>query len=229
MFQKGVHNSMINFKISDEVKNACPNITLGIIKEEVNVNASCNILLEEIDNYCNCVKEQLNLEDLTSDCRIKDGRETYKALGKSPSKYRLSSEALMRRILQGKGLYRVNNIVDINNLISIKSRFPVGSYDLSNINYPVTLNKAKEGESYKGIGKDALNIEKLPVFCDDKGPFGSPTSDSVRAMIRETTKEIIMCIYSFSGEDGLEGYLNEAQELLERYAEGSNFKIAVVK
>ena len=42
-------------------------------------------------------------------------------------------------------------------------------------------------------------------------------------MIRETTKEIIMCIYSFSGEDGLEGYLNEAQELLERYAEGCNF------
>ena len=220
---------MINFKISDEVKNACPNMALGIIKAEVSVNESSDDLLEEIENYCNYVKEQLNIEDLTSDCKIKDGRETYKALGKSPSKYRLSSEALMRRVLQGKGLYRVNNIVDINNLISIKSRFPVGSYDLSNINYPVTLNKATEGDSYKGIGKDTLNIENLPVFCDDKGPFGSPTSDSVRAMIRDTSTEIIMCIYSFSGEEDLETYLNDAKELLEKYAEGNNFEIAIFK
>lgn len=220
---------MIDFKINNEVKKACPNMTLGIIKAYVSVEASCDALLEEIDNYCNSVKDELSLENLTSDFRIKDGREAYKCLGKSPSKYRLSSEALMRRILQGKGLYRVNNIVDINNLISIKSRFPVGSYDLSNINYPVTLKKAEEGESYKGIGKDDLNIENLPVLCDDKGSFGSPTSDSIRAMIRDTSKEIVMCIYSFSGENHMEKYLNDAKELLEKYAEGRNFEIAIVK
>lgn len=220
---------MIDIKISEEVKAACPNISLGVIQADVCVGSSCSSLLEEIDNYCDKLKEKIRIEDLSGDFRIKDGREAYKNLGKSPSKYRLSSEALLRRILKGKGLYRVNNIVDINNLISIKSRFPVGSYDVSKIDSSVFLKRASDGESYKGIGKEVLNIEHLPVLCDNKGPFGSTTSDNERAMIREDSKEIIMCIYSFSGEEKLQEYLNNAKELLKTYAEGSNFSMKIIK
>lgn len=220
---------MLDIKISKEIKDACPNITLEVLQAEVKVEPSSESLLKEIDDYCNFLKEKMKIEELSSELRIKDGREAYKALGKSPSKYRLSSEALMRRILQGKGLYRVNNIVDINNLISIKSRFPVGSYDMCNIDYPILLRKGEEGEKYKGIGKDFLNIEKLPVLSDKKGPFGSPTSDSERAMMKNTSKNIMMCIYSFSGESGIENYLDDAEKLLKKYAEGSNFEITIVK
>ena len=60
---------------------------------------------------------------------IKESRLAYKAFGKDPSRYRVSSEALIRRIGQGKGLYEVNTVVDVNNLISIESGFSVGSYD----------------------------------------------------------------------------------------------------
>lgn len=220
---------MIDIKISEEIKSLCPDAVLGVIRADVKVESSSEHLIKEIDEYCNILKDELKLENLALDSRIKDGREAYKALGKSPSKYRLSSEALIRRILQGKGLYRVNNIVDINNLISIKSRFPVGSYDMSNINYPIILTKAGEGETYKGIGKDFLNIENLPVLSDIQGAFGSPTSDSERAMVKETSKDIIMCIYSFSKEVELEDYLKEAEELLKKYAEGKNFEISIVK
>lgn len=220
----------MDIKINEELKRICPNIALAVLKADVNVKASSEMLLKEIDDYCNnFLKKEMKLEELASDLRIKDGREAYKALGKSPSKYRLSSEALIRRILQAKGLYRVNNIVDINNLISIKSRFPVGSYDTANISYPIILKKAEEGTTYKGIGKDSLNIENLPVLSDNQGIFGSPTSDSERAMIRDTSKSIIMCIYSFSGESGLEDYLDDAKKFLEKYAEGSNFDIMIAR
>lgn len=220
---------MINIKISEEIKERCPNIALGVIEGKVQVASSCNSLLDEIDAYCDLLKENLKLEELTADSKIKAGREAYKSLGKSPSKYRLSSEALVRRVLQGKGIYRVNNIVDINNLISIKSKFPVGSYDLNNIGSSLILDRAKEGEKYKGIGKDLINIECLPVLVDKKGPFGSPTSDSERAMVKNASKEIIMCIYSFSSEEELRNYLEEAKKLLEKYAQGSDFEIKVIK
>ena len=41
---------------------------------------------------------------------IKESRLAYKAFGKDPSRYRVSSEALIRRIGQGKGLYEVNTV-----------------------------------------------------------------------------------------------------------------------
>ncbi|WP_294403504.1 B3/4 domain-containing protein [uncultured Clostridium sp.] len=220
---------MINLKISDEIREACPEIRMGLIKAEVKVSSSCETLLSEIDEYSTVLNNELKLEELSSYTEIKDGREVYKKLGKSPSKYRLSSEALIRRILQGKGLYRVNNIVDINNLISIKSKFPVGSYDIGNIKGDVLLCRAGDGKKYKGIGKEILNIEHLPVLVDNEGPFGSPTSDSERAMVKETSKEIVMCIYCFSNEDNLNDYLNEARELLEKYADGSNFEVMIVR
>ncbi len=220
---------MVDIRISQEIKDACPNAALGVIQANVNVNPSSGFLIKVIDDYCTSLRKQLKLEELTSQLRIKEGRETYKALGKSPSKYRLSSEALIRRILQGKGIYRVNNIVDINNLISIKSKFPVGSYDVKNIDSNIVLNRAEEGAKYKGIGKDLLNIEFLPVLTDKMGHFGSPTSDCERAMITENSKEIVMCIYSFSGDNDLNEYLNEAQVLLEKYADGSDFEINIIK
>ncbi|MGM9934636.1 MAG: B3/4 domain-containing protein [Clostridium sp.] len=220
---------MIDIQISQEIKEACPNTALGLIQAKINVNSSSDFLISEIDGYCSFLREQLKLEELTSDLKIKAAREAYKALGKSPSKYRLSSEALIRRILQGKGIYRVNNIVDINNLISIKSKFPVGSYDVNNIDSHIVLNRAEEGARYKGIGKDLLNIEFLPVLTDKAGHFGSPTSDCERAMITEDAKEILMCIYSFSGDKELYRYLNEAQELLEKYADGSDFEINIIR
>lgn len=219
---------MIHIEISNEIKELWPQTTFGYIQGKVKVSDSSEALINEIDNYCKVLQSELKLEELSSQKPIKDGREAYKSLGKSPSKYRLSSEALLRRILQGKGLYRVNNIVDINNLISIKSKFPVGSYDVSNINGTVFLNRAEDGATYKGIGKAELNIEHLPVVADDNGPFGSPTSDSERAMIGEGAEEIIMCIYSFSGDEGLEEYLNSAKELLGKYADGSDFEIKII-
>lgn len=220
---------MIDVVISEELKKICPEMTLGCIQAHVDVEISSDSLSREINDYCEVLKKEIQIEDLASSPRIKDGREIYKKLGKVPSKYRMSSEALIRRILQGKGIYKVNNIVDINNLISLKSKFPVGSYDIKNLHSPISLMIGKEGDQYKGIGKETINIENLPVLTDSIGSFGSPTSDSERAMITNDVSEILMCIFSFSGKTDIEEYLEYGQQLLERYANGKDIKIKIIE
>ncbi|WP_238883906.1 B3/4 domain-containing protein [Clostridium sp. YIM B02551] len=220
---------MIEVKISEELKKICPEVKLGCIEAQVNVQSSDDGLWKEINYYCEVLNKEIKIEDLASLSRIKDGRETYKKLGKVPSKYRLSSEALLRRILQGKGMYKVNNIVDINNLISIKSKFPVGSYNIKNLHSPINLVIGKEGEQYKGIGKENINIANLPVLADSLGSFGSPTSDSERAMITDNVSEILICIFCFSGKTNMEEYLEYGKDLLERYANGRDINTKVIE
>lgn len=219
---------MLHIVICEELKKACPEITLGCIQAYVNTESSSDSLWEEINSCCNILIKEIHIEELATLPKIKDGREAYKRLGKAPSKYRLSSEALIRRVLQGKGVYKINNIVEINNLISLKSKFPVGSYDIKNLNPPVSLRIGKEGSRYKGIGKELINIEHLPVLTDSIGSFGSSTSDSERAMITNDVREILMCIYSFSGRTDIEEYLEYGKELLERYANGKEIETKII-
>jgi DNA/RNA-binding domain of Phe-tRNA-synthetase-like protein len=220
---------MINVIICEELKEICPEMTLGCIQAHVDVESSSDSLWKEINDYCEVLKKEMNIEELASLPRIKEGREIYKKLGKVPSKYRVSSEALIRRVLQGKGVYKINNIVDINNLISLKSKFSVGSYNIKNLHSPIYLMIGKEGEQYKGIGKENINIENIPVLADSVGSFGSPTSDSERAMIMNNVSEILMCIFSFSGKTNIEEYLEYGKQLLEKYANAKDVKIKIIE
>ena len=220
---------MIQIKISKELKQSCPDITLGCIQANVYVQPSCKELEMRIDNTANKLRTEMSLEEISALANIKESREAYKRLGKDPSRYRLSSEALIRRILQGKKVYRINNIVDINNLVSIISFHSVGSYDVDKIKPPVIFASGQAGGAYKGIGKDFINIENLPVFSDSQGNFGSPTSDSERTMITNESSNIVMNIISFSGKEDLDQYLNYAQQLLEKYADGKNFASQIVE
>lgn len=220
---------MLEIKICQELKVVCPKMTLGCLKAQVRVENSKDELWEEIDDYCHVLREEIQLEEIAALSEIRDGREVYKKLGKAPSKYRLSSEALLRRVLQGKDIYHVNNIVDINNLISLKSKFPVGSYNYHNLHWPVSLVIGKAGEQYKGIGKEFINIENLPVLADAAGSFGSPTSDSERAMITDAAREIMMCIFSFSGKQNVEEYLQSAEKLLKEYAAAKAVEMKIIQ
>ncbi len=122
--------------------------------------------------------------------------------------------------MAGKGLPRINAVVDVINLVSVESRLPVGLYDLTRVEGPLVFRAGRAGETFKGIGKYDLNLEGLPVFCDARGPHGSPTSDSERTMVTAATREILVVMVSFGGAEGLERWAQRMTELLKRYAEG---------
>ena len=215
-------------QIEKQLKDRC-NVNLGCIFYKTNVIKNNKELWDYIENeIIDKIKKTYTLENLTEQINIQASREAYKNLGKEPSRYRVSSEALIRRILQGKGLYKINNVVDTNNLISIETGYSVGSYDLENLQGCINFRIGKAGEKYQGIGKETINIEKLPVFVDDFGAYGSPTSDSTRAMITEKSKNILTVLISFNGIEGLEKSIDLAKKYLIKYANGENISSIIV-
>jgi DNA/RNA-binding domain of Phe-tRNA-synthetase-like protein len=215
--------------IQPALKGLVPNLALGCISARVSVQKLNEALWREIDKHLGHLSSTIKPEQINTIPQIAAMRSAYKALGKDPSRYRGSAEALLRRVLQGKGLYQINSVVDINNLVSLESLHPAGTYDLEKITSPIELRIGAAGESYKGIGKDLINIESLPVFADATGPFGSPTSDSERAMVRLETRKILMVIFSFSGAEGLERWIERASELLGQYSGGEGIETFVVR
>lgn len=214
--------------IDKQLKEEC-NVNLGCIFYKTNVIKTNKELWEYIEkDVINNVKEMFTLENLTEQINIKTSRKAYKVLGKEPSRYRVSSEALIRRILQGKGLYRINNVVDTNNLISIETGYSVGSYDLENLHGNINFRIGNIGEKYQGIGKEMINIENLPVFADDFGAYGSPTSDSTRAMITEKSKDILTVLISFNGIEELEKSIDIAKKYLTKYADAEDIRSIIV-
>lgn len=217
----------MKIQISEKLKRTNPKLSLGVVEASVTVEKHSSGLWKEIEKQISTISKSHSVENVGRLPEVAAVRETYKILGKDPGRYRGSAEALLRRILQGKGLYKVNNVVDINNLVSIETRHPVGSYSLENIHEPISFAIGEKGESYKGIGKETINIEELPVFKDSQGPYGSPTSDSERAMITEKSKHVIMVIISFTGT-GLEEGTERASDLLKKYASAEIQDISIV-
>ena len=127
---------------------------------------------------------------------VQAARALYRSIGVDPTKTRPSSEALLRRALRGRPLYSVNMLVDVCNWCSLDFLLPIGLYDRQKLQGPVTLRKGLEGESYEGIGKPPVNVADRYVLSDDIGPFGSPTSDSLRTCITEATTESVMTIFA---------------------------------
>lgn len=219
---------MINISISPEVKEKCPQLQLGCIQCLLTVKNEYPELLNLIQSELSEIQQRLVVEEISKIPTIQASRIGYKALGKDPARYRLSAEALLRRVVKGKGLYQVNNVVDLLNLTSVKSGFSIGGYDVKKIQGNVELSIGKAKEPYEAIGRGELNIEFLPTFRDDLGPFGSPTSDSVRTMVTPQTQQFIMPIFNFAGDDSLEAVMQNAIELLKKYAEGNSVEQIII-
>jgi len=208
-------------KISEEVKSLVPSCALGVILYKAKIEKAS----DELTDYFNSVTDEIASKYVTKDIadmpHIRPTRAAYKALGKDPHSYRSAAEQMLRRIILNKGLYHVNNAVDINNIISVTSGYSIGSYDTEKIVGDVTLCRAPEGTHYKGIGKDTYeyNVEFLPAVFDDEGCFGNPSSDSQRTMLKNGEREVLFIFYAFDGRDGLDEWMDETERLFEKYCD----------
>ena len=119
---------------------------------------------------------------------IAPARQLYRHFGIDPTRYRPSSEALLRRVLRGERLPRVNSLVDVANVVSLRLQVPIGLYDLAHVRGSLTLRLGREGESYAGIRKEQVNVAGRICVADDAGPCGNPSADSGRTMITTATE-----------------------------------------
>jgi DNA/RNA-binding domain of Phe-tRNA-synthetase-like protein len=218
----------MHVSIDEGLKAKWPKTALGCVTAEVEAPASPAALFEEMQARVQDILRLPYARGVLESGQIAATRVAYKALGKDPARYRGSAEALLRRVLAGKGLPQINAVVDVINLVSVESRLPIGLYDLAHVNGEIVFRVGRAGETYKGIGKYDLNLEGLPVFCDAVGPHGSPTSDSERTMVTSQTKQVLAVIISFGGREGLERWTQRTMELLQRYAAAQECEASTV-
>jgi DNA/RNA-binding domain of Phe-tRNA-synthetase-like protein len=218
----------ISVSIDEALRKKCPKTALGCVTAQVQALISPPTLINEMQARGEEILKLPYARGVLESPQIAATRAAYKALGKDPARYRGSAEALLRRVIAGKGLPQINAVVDAINLVSVESRLPIGLYDLAHVNGQIVFRAGRSGETYKGIGKFDLNLECLPVFCDELGPHGSPTSDSERTMVTEQTQQALAVIISFSGNEALQPWTERLAELLQRYACGGEIEICVV-
>ena len=156
-------------------------------------------------------------------------RRVYKACGKDPSRYRPASEALIRRMLQGKELYQIDTLVDLINLASIRFGYSIGGFDADKFHGDtLTLGIGKAGEPYEGIGRGMINVEGLPVYRDADGGVGTPTSDNERTKIDINTTHLLVLINGYDGDEAqVRANADFILDLVRKYCEGErgNYQI----
>lgn len=214
----------MKIKIDDQLNSVYPDIRLGLLQFQADVKESDKNFWEYMNHtVLPQVQKTIEGKQWNEIPGVKGSRAAYKAFGRNPGRYRVSSEALLRRVRRGDALYTINSVVDVNNLLSIESGLSVGSYDLDQIHGTITFRKAEKGEGYTGIGKDFLDMENMLVLADEEGIFGSSMSDSTRAMVKEQTKNVLLVLYCFEKDIDLLALLEKAQVYFQRFADAKDF------
>lgn len=219
---QGIIANRGGLKTNMEIRIELPAVKLGLLEADgVRVMLVDTALAREMDEVCGRLRRSHTVESLSEFEPIRAVRAMFRAWGLDPSKYRPSSEALLRRVAQGKGLYRISNGVDANNLGSVETGWPYGCYDRAELVPPVVFRHGTLGEKYEGIGKRTWHLEGRPVLADANGPFGSPISDSTRTMVTEGARDLLTVIYApaTAADEDLEEAMARLGERLTRSAE----------
>ena len=215
--------------IDERIKNVCPEPKIGLIKACVtNVETSAE-LWAEIEREAAAIVGKYELLEVNQRPAVAQTRALYRALGKDPNRYRVASEALCRRVIRGLGLYRIDTLVDLINLVSMKSGYPISGLDADKlVGDTLAMGVGEEGEIYNGIGRGLLNISGMPVYRDEKGGVATPTSDEERTKITLDTCTLQMNINGFGEEMPMEEAVAWSVELLKRYASATDIETAIV-
>lgn len=186
------------------------------------------VIEELIEKTEKRINEEYTLEEVISIPLIKEARDAYKKLGKDPSRYRLACESLLRRIVKGNHLYKINNLVDAGNILSIDTNRSVAVLDYDKIEGDILIRLGTKEDIYEGIGRGIINIENIPLYEDNIGPFGSTTSDTLRTSITKDTKKVLLFVVCF-GNSNKERDLEKAIALYQEYCNALNITKIEVK
>ena len=221
----------MNIIVEDKIESVCPSFVGACVEADVENSEYSEDLWRLIDEQGETFRNTLTTESLKDISAIAATRRVYKACGKDPSRYRPSSEALIRRMLQGKKLYQIDTLVDLINLASIKYGYSIGGFDGDKFDGDtLTLGVGREGEPYEGIGRGMLNIAGLPVYRDHTGGVGTPTSDNERTKMGLQTRHLVALVNGYDGnEQNVRATAELIIELVNRFCNGQNAKYFIYR
>lgn len=214
--------------ISSYVRESCPSLQAGIIRANVINSPTGDELWDELQAEAARIASVYATDTLSQRPAIAGTRKAYKTFGKDPARYRVSSEALCRRAIRGLDLYRINTLVDLINVVSMRSGYSIGGFDASRIEGDMTLGVGTADDVFHGIGRGILNIEGMPVYRDNVGGVGTPTSDEERTKITLETTQLLITINAYAPEMPLEECIQWTIELLKKYAQATDIESYII-
>lgn len=217
--------------VEDRIETVCPSFVGACVEADVENSAYSEELWKLIDEQCEKFRQTLTTDTVKDISAIAATRRVYKACGKDPSRYRPSSEALIRRVLQGKQLYQIDTLVDLINLASITYGYSIGGFDAGKFSGDtLSLGVGREGEPYEGIGRGMLNIAGLPVYRDAIGGVGTPTSDNERTKMGLATRRLVALVNGYDGnEETVRATAQLIIRLVERFCNGRNARYFIYR
>lgn len=211
--------------VSDEIRAKAPALRVLQIEAEIENPDTPEALWAELEALAADVHGRYAMEMVNKRPAIAATRTAYKACGKEPNRYRPSSEALMRRMVKGLELYRTAAVIDLINLLSVACGHSIGGFDADRIDGDtVTLGIGREGEPYEAIGRGPLNIAGMPVWRDNTGGIGTPTSDNERTKLSPSTRRLLMIVNMYGDEMPVADIEDLARRLLVTYASAKNIQ-----
>ncbi len=206
-------------------------VCVGVVRAGgVTVGADAPEVWAVIDRLAAELRERYAGKSPSEIAELQPARDLYRRTGEYPTKLRPSSEALLRRVLRGEALSRINSLVDTCNLCSLEFLLPIGLYDRDRISGPVTLRLGAEGEGYESLGKGYYSVTNRLAVFDGTGPFGSPTNDSRRTAITERTRDCLMIVFGPGSypTGRMAAHVNAATSRLRQFAQAAHVETAVI-
>jgi len=196
---------MVEVKFKDINENVLVGYAVieGIKIEKANDRVKARFKLAE-----GSTRKNITLEKLEEMPETQAYRDLYWAYKMDPTKWRPSAEALIRRIVGGKKLWVINNVVDLMNAISIESKMSIGLHDMRKIKSPLSVRIAEKTEKFEPIGsKKAKNLRGHELLVSDKEKpidLAFSTSSSDLTKVTAKTKDVLVVVYApgyFSKKD----------------------------
>ena len=191
----------MNLRISNDLKELIPTFSVIAYKidfdEKFNAMQQSKLVDEYLSNIYKTYPTIYNYDEITKIPKLKLTRDGYKKMGKDPSHTRPACEALLRRVVKGNALYRLGDVIDLGNILSIETLRSVCVVDSDKLVGDIVIRLGNSSDNYEGINRGIINVNNIPVYTDEMGPFGCPTSDTLRTAVTATTKSILVMIICF--------------------------------
>ncbi|MEZ0249220.1 MAG: phenylalanine--tRNA ligase beta subunit-related protein [Thermoproteus sp.] len=189
-----------------EIKNLVSDVGVRIAYQTV-MGLNNSVRPKELDDIIrsieNEVRNKYNINELKDNKIIRVYRDFYwRVIGIDPTKQRPAQEALLRRVLRGEELPRINPAVDIGNAASIKWLVPVGLYDMDKIGGDVLELRWSKGETFYPIGGKPTAVNSQIILARGETVLHVyPYRDSELTKVDESTKNILIIIAGLRGLD----------------------------
>ena len=144
------------------------------------------------------VRREMQLDALSTHRTVAALRKLFKAAGTDPTRYRPSSEALLRRLLKGEEMPTISPLVDLNNCLSASLAVPCCVMAEETLSPPFLFRAGRAGESYESL-RGPFNLEGKPLLLDSAGPCDAPITGSQRVKVTPETKRAWLAAYLPAG------------------------------